>query len=93
VDLQLLVDAVNSSGLRSIPSATTTGPVEKLEQALTPHEARIVRMLAEGDSHQKIASERSPAHSWPCPSAGPCGDELMAKQRDDRRVLKLRTPD
>jgi DNA-binding NarL/FixJ family response regulator len=31
-----------------------TGPVEKLEQALTPHEARIVRMLAEGDSYQEI---------------------------------------
>ena len=31
-----------------------TGPVEKPEQALTPHEARIVRMLAEGDSYQEV---------------------------------------
>jgi len=31
-----------------------TGPREKLEQELTPHEARIMRMLAEGDSYQEV---------------------------------------
>jgi DNA-binding NarL/FixJ family response regulator len=31
-----------------------TGPVEKPEQALTPHEARIIRMLADGDSYQEV---------------------------------------
>jgi DNA-binding NarL/FixJ family response regulator len=31
-----------------------TGPVEKPGQALTPHEARVVRMLAEGDSYQEV---------------------------------------
>ena len=31
-----------------------TGPVEQPEQALTPHEARIIRMLAEGDSYQEV---------------------------------------
>jgi DNA-binding NarL/FixJ family response regulator len=30
------------------------GPIEKPEQALTPHEARIVRMLADGDSYQEV---------------------------------------
>jgi DNA-binding NarL/FixJ family response regulator len=30
------------------------GPVEKPEQALTPHEIRIVRMLADGDSYQEV---------------------------------------
>jgi DNA-binding NarL/FixJ family response regulator len=32
----------------------TSGPFEKLEHALTPHETRIVRMLAEGDSYQEV---------------------------------------
>ena len=31
-----------------------TGPVEKPEQALTPHERRIIRMLADGDSYQEV---------------------------------------
>ena len=31
-----------------------TGPLEKPDQALTPHEARIIRMLAEGDSYQEV---------------------------------------
>jgi DNA-binding NarL/FixJ family response regulator len=31
-----------------------TAPVEKPEQALTPNETRIVRMLAEGDSYQDV---------------------------------------
>lgn len=31
-----------------------SGPLEKPEQALTPHETRIVRMLAEGDSYQEV---------------------------------------
>ena len=31
-----------------------TGPREKPEQELTPHEARIMRMLAEGDSYQEV---------------------------------------
>ena len=31
-----------------------TGPVEKPEHALTPHEARIIRMLADGDSYQEV---------------------------------------
>ena len=31
-----------------------TGPVEPPEQALTPHEARIIRLLAEGDSYQEV---------------------------------------
>jgi DNA-binding CsgD family transcriptional regulator len=31
-----------------------TGPVEKPEQALTPHKARIIRMLADGDSYQDV---------------------------------------
>ena len=30
------------------------GPIDKTEQALTPHEIRIVRMLAEGDSYQEV---------------------------------------
>jgi DNA-binding NarL/FixJ family response regulator len=30
------------------------GPVEKPEPALTPHEARIIRMLADGDSYQDV---------------------------------------
>jgi DNA-binding NarL/FixJ family response regulator len=34
-----------------------TGPFEKLEQALTPHEARIIRMLAEGDSYQEVGEQ------------------------------------
>jgi DNA-binding NarL/FixJ family response regulator len=32
----------------------TTGRVEKPEQALTPHETRIIRMLAEGDSYHEV---------------------------------------
>jgi DNA-binding NarL/FixJ family response regulator len=32
----------------------TSGPVQKPEQALTPHEARIIRMLADGDSYQDV---------------------------------------
>lgn len=31
-----------------------TGPLEKPEQALTPHESRIIRMLADGDSYQEV---------------------------------------
>jgi DNA-binding NarL/FixJ family response regulator len=31
-----------------------SGPVKKPEQSLTPHEARIVRMLADGDSYQDV---------------------------------------
>jgi len=31
-----------------------TGPFEQPEQALTPHEARIIRLLAEGDSYQEV---------------------------------------
>jgi DNA-binding NarL/FixJ family response regulator len=31
-----------------------SGPLEKPEQSLTPHETRIVRMLAEGDSYQEV---------------------------------------
>jgi DNA-binding NarL/FixJ family response regulator len=31
-----------------------SGPLEKPEQALTPHETRIVRMLAEGNSYQEV---------------------------------------
>lgn len=31
-----------------------TGPLNKPEQALTPHETRIVRMLAEGDSYHEV---------------------------------------
>ena len=31
-----------------------TGRVEPPEHALTPHEARIVRLLAEGDSYQEV---------------------------------------
>ncbi len=31
-----------------------TGPIERPEQALTPHEVRIVRMLAEGNSYQEV---------------------------------------
>ena len=31
-----------------------SGPAEKPEQALTPHEVRIVRMLADGDSYQDV---------------------------------------
>jgi len=31
-----------------------SGPLTRSEQALTPHEARIVRMLAEGDSYQDV---------------------------------------
>ena len=31
-----------------------SGPTEKPEQALTPHEVRIVRMLADGDSYQDV---------------------------------------
>ena len=30
------------------------GPVDRPEQALTPHEARIVRMLADGDSYREV---------------------------------------
>jgi DNA-binding NarL/FixJ family response regulator len=30
------------------------GPIDKPDQALTPHEVRIVRMLAEGDSYQTV---------------------------------------
>ena len=33
-----------------------TGRVEQPEQALTPHEARIIRMLAEGDSYQEVGN-------------------------------------
>jgi DNA-binding NarL/FixJ family response regulator len=33
-----------------------TVPLNKPEQALTPHETRIVRMLAEGDGYQRSAS-------------------------------------
>jgi DNA-binding NarL/FixJ family response regulator len=32
----------------------TAGPVEKPEPALTPHEGRIIRMLADGDSYQEV---------------------------------------
>ena len=32
----------------------TTGGVEKPDHALTPHEARIIRMLADGDSYQEV---------------------------------------
>jgi DNA-binding NarL/FixJ family response regulator len=31
-----------------------TGPVQKPEHALTPHESRIIRMLADGDSYQDV---------------------------------------
>jgi DNA-binding NarL/FixJ family response regulator len=31
-----------------------SGPPEKPEQSLTPHETRIVRMLADGDSYQEV---------------------------------------
>jgi DNA-binding NarL/FixJ family response regulator len=31
-----------------------SGPTDKPEQALTPHEVRIVRMLADGDSYQDV---------------------------------------
>jgi len=31
-----------------------TAFAEKIEQSLTPHEVRIVRMLADGDSYQKV---------------------------------------
>jgi len=31
-----------------------SGPLTRPEQALTPHEARIVRMLADGDSYQDV---------------------------------------
>lgn len=30
------------------------GPVQRPDQALTPHETRIVRLLAEGDSYQDV---------------------------------------
>jgi DNA-binding NarL/FixJ family response regulator len=32
-----------------------SGPPEQAEHALTPHEVRVVRMLASGDSYQEIA--------------------------------------
>jgi DNA-binding NarL/FixJ family response regulator len=32
----------------------TAGPVDTPEPALTPHEARIIRMLADGDSYQDV---------------------------------------
>ena len=35
----------------------TTGPIEKPEHALTPHEARIIRMLANGDSYQDVGDQ------------------------------------
>ena len=31
-----------------------SGPVQRPDQALTPHETRIVRLLAEGDSYQDV---------------------------------------
>jgi len=31
-----------------------TGPLDKPEQALTPHEVRIIRMLADGDSYAEV---------------------------------------
>jgi DNA-binding NarL/FixJ family response regulator len=31
-----------------------SGPLDKPDQALTPHEARILRMLADGDSYQEV---------------------------------------
>jgi DNA-binding CsgD family transcriptional regulator len=31
-----------------------TAPLAKTEQSLTPHEARIIRMLADGDSYQEV---------------------------------------
>jgi DNA-binding NarL/FixJ family response regulator len=31
-----------------------TSPIEPPEHALTPHEARIIRLLAEGDSYQEV---------------------------------------
>ena len=31
-----------------------TGPLEKPDEALTPHEVRIIRMLAEGDSYHEV---------------------------------------
>jgi DNA-binding NarL/FixJ family response regulator len=39
---------------RLVTALQRTGPLDKPEQALTPHEARIVRMLAEGDSYQEV---------------------------------------
>ena len=33
------------------------GPAERSEQALTPHELRVVRMLANGDSYQEVAEQ------------------------------------
>ena len=39
---------------RSSSPCRLTGPVEQPEQALTPHEARIIGLLAEGDSYQEV---------------------------------------
>ncbi len=39
---------------RVVVALQESGPHKPPEQALTPHEARIVRMLAEGDSYQEV---------------------------------------
>jgi DNA-binding NarL/FixJ family response regulator len=37
-----------------VVSLQTAGPRDPLKQELTPHEARIIRMLADGDSYQDV---------------------------------------
>ena len=37
-------------------SLQESGPLKQLQQSLTPHEARIVRMLADGDSYQEVGA-------------------------------------
>lgn len=39
---------------RKVVVAMQAGRQKPAEQTLTPHEARIVRMLAEGDSYQEV---------------------------------------
>jgi DNA-binding NarL/FixJ family response regulator len=44
---------------RKVVTAFQKAPPEPAEQALTPHEIRIIRMLASGDSYKEVADQLS----------------------------------
>ena len=44
---------------RKVVAAFQQAPADRPEQALTPHEVRIVRMLAAGDSYREVADQLS----------------------------------